>query len=78
MKWLEEDNCNNAPKRTKVHAERQREYTETRKNLFAEYMNNYRKRKAQETRTLLVRRRASRLVRMYLLIQALFVQNGHK
>jgi hypothetical protein len=39
-KWkrLEEDNCNNVPKRTKLHAERQREYGETHKNLPAEYM----------------------------------------
>jgi hypothetical protein len=41
-KLLEEDSCNNVPKRTKLHAERQREYRETHKNLFYEYMCNYR------------------------------------
>jgi hypothetical protein len=35
---LEEDNCNNVPKWTKLHAEQQREYRETHKNLSAEYM----------------------------------------
>jgi hypothetical protein len=40
-KRLEEDNCNNIPKGTKLHAERQREYRETHKNLSAEYMRNY-------------------------------------
>jgi hypothetical protein len=49
MKRLEEDNCNNVPKRTKLHAERQREYTEPHKNLSAEYMHIYRKHKTQET-----------------------------
>jgi hypothetical protein len=47
-KRLEEDNCNNVPKRTELHAERQREYKETHKNLCAEYVRNYRKRRAQE------------------------------
>jgi hypothetical protein len=37
-KRLEEDNCNNVTKRTKLHAERQREYGEIHKNLTAEYM----------------------------------------
>jgi hypothetical protein len=37
-KRLEEDNCNNVPKRTNLHAERQREYRETHKNLSAGYM----------------------------------------
>jgi hypothetical protein len=50
-KRLEEYNCNNLPKRTKLHAELQREYRETHKNVFAEYMHNYRKRKAQENTT---------------------------
>jgi hypothetical protein len=49
--WLEEDNCNNVPKRTKVNAEQQREYRETHKNLYVEYMRSYRKRKAQEIKT---------------------------
>jgi hypothetical protein len=35
-KRLEEDNCNNAPKRAKLNAERQREYRETHKNLSGE------------------------------------------
>jgi hypothetical protein len=43
-----EDNCNNVPKRKESNAERQREYRETHKNLSAEYMRSYRKRKAQE------------------------------
>jgi hypothetical protein len=47
-KRLEEDNCNNVSKRTKLHTERQREYRETRKNLSAEYMRNYRTRKSRE------------------------------
>jgi GH35 family endo-1,4-beta-xylanase len=47
-KPLEEDNCNNVPKRTKLNAERLRAYRETYKNLYVEYMRNYRKRKAQE------------------------------
>jgi hypothetical protein len=38
-KRLEEDNCNNVPKRTKLHAERRRKYRETHKNLSAEYMH---------------------------------------
>jgi hypothetical protein len=46
-----EDNCNNVPKRTKLHAERHREYRETHKNVSAEYMHNYRKRKDQENNT---------------------------
>jgi hypothetical protein len=50
-KQLVEDNCNNVPKRTKLDTERQREYRETHKNLSAEYMHNYRKRKAQENKT---------------------------
>jgi hypothetical protein len=37
-KRLEEDNCNNVPKRTKLNAEQQREYRETHKNLSAEYV----------------------------------------
>jgi hypothetical protein len=36
------------PKGTKLHAEQQREYRETHKNLSAEYMCNYKKHKAQE------------------------------
>jgi hypothetical protein len=35
---LEEHNCNNVLKRTNLHAERQREYKETHKNVYAEYM----------------------------------------
>jgi hypothetical protein len=50
-KRLEEGNCNNVPKRTKLNAEQQREYRETHKNLYVEYMRNCRKRKAQENRT---------------------------
>jgi hypothetical protein len=30
-KWLEEDNCNNVPKWTKLNAKRQHEYRETHK-----------------------------------------------
>jgi hypothetical protein len=37
---LEEDNCNNVPKRTELRAERQCEYIETHKNISAEYMRN--------------------------------------
>jgi hypothetical protein len=37
---LEEGICNNVPKRTKLNAERQREYRETHKNIFAEYMRS--------------------------------------
>jgi hypothetical protein len=33
---LEEDNCNNVPKQTKLNAEWQREYRETHENLSAE------------------------------------------
>jgi hypothetical protein len=51
-KRLEENNCNNVTKRTKLRAERQREYRETQKNLSAEYMRNCRKRKAHENKTL--------------------------
>jgi hypothetical protein len=43
-----EDTCNNEPKRTKLQAERQREYRETHKNLSAEYMRSYRTHKALE------------------------------
>jgi ribosomal protein S21 len=50
-KPLEEGNCDNVLKRTKLHAERQREYRETHKKLSAEIMRNYRKRKAQENET---------------------------
>jgi hypothetical protein len=39
-KRSEEDNCNNVPKWTKVNAERQCEYRETRKNLSAEEMQS--------------------------------------
>jgi hypothetical protein len=35
-KELEDDNWNNVPKRTKLHAELRREYRETHKNLSAE------------------------------------------
>jgi hypothetical protein len=42
------DICNNVSKRIKLHAERQREYRETHKNISAEYMHNYRRLKAQE------------------------------
>jgi hypothetical protein len=48
---LEEDICNNVPKRTKLNAERQGEYREIHKNISAEYMRNYRKHKAQEIET---------------------------
>jgi hypothetical protein len=34
--WLEEDSCNNVPKRKKLNAERKREYRETYKNLSAD------------------------------------------
>jgi hypothetical protein len=51
-KRLEEGNCNNVPKRTKLNAERQREYREIHKNLYVEYMRNYRQRKAQEIKFL--------------------------
>jgi hypothetical protein len=44
-KRLEEDNCNNVSKRTKLSGERQPEYRETHKILSAEYMCNYRKHK---------------------------------
>jgi hypothetical protein len=37
-KRLEENNCNNVPKRTKLHAEIQHEYRETHKDVSAEYM----------------------------------------
>jgi hypothetical protein len=50
-KQLEEDNCNNVPKWTKLNAKRQHEYKEAHKNLYIEYMRNYRQRKAQETKT---------------------------
>jgi hypothetical protein len=33
MKRLEEDNCNNVPKRTMLNAERHREYRETHKKV---------------------------------------------
>jgi hypothetical protein len=49
-KRLEEDNCNNVPKRTMLNAEQYREYRGTHKNLSADYMRNYRKRKAQENK----------------------------
>jgi hypothetical protein len=45
-KRLDEGNCNNVSKRTKLHAKRQHEYGETHKNLLAEYTRNYRKRKS--------------------------------
>jgi L-rhamnose mutarotase len=48
---LLEDNCNNVPKRTKLNAERQREYRETHTNLYVEYTRNYRKSKAQVIKT---------------------------
>jgi hypothetical protein len=47
-KRSEEGNCNNVPKRRKLNAEGQREYRETYKNISAEFMHNYRKRKAKE------------------------------
>jgi predicted glycosyl hydrolase (DUF1957 family) len=50
-KRLQEDNCNIVPKRTKLLAERQREYRETHRNLSSEYIRNYRNCKAQENRT---------------------------
>jgi hypothetical protein len=50
-KRLEEDNCNNVPKRTKLNPERHRACRETHTNVFVEYMRNYRKRKAQENKT---------------------------
>jgi hypothetical protein len=46
-KQLEDDDCNNVPKRTKLNAEQQREYRETHRNIPAENMHNYRKCKAQ-------------------------------
>jgi hypothetical protein len=49
-KWLEEGNCNNVRKWTKLNAERTREYRETH-NTSAEYMRNYKKCKAQENKT---------------------------
>jgi hypothetical protein len=36
-KQLEEDTCNNVPNQTKLNAGQQREYTETHKNLSAEF-----------------------------------------
>jgi hypothetical protein len=50
-KRLEDDNCNNVSKRTKWHAKQQREYRGTHKHISAEYMRNYRKRKARENKT---------------------------
>jgi hypothetical protein len=47
-KRLEEGNYYNVHRRTKLNAERQREYRETHRNIFAEYMRNYRKRKGKE------------------------------
>jgi hypothetical protein len=47
---LEEHNCNNVTKRTKLNAERQREYRGTHKNIYAEKMHDHRKRKAQENK----------------------------
>jgi hypothetical protein len=47
-KRLEEANCNNASKRTKLNTERQRECRETHRNISAENLRNYRKRKTQE------------------------------
>jgi hypothetical protein len=47
-KRLEEDNCNNVPKRTKLNAEQQREYRETRINVYVEYMRNNMKHKTQK------------------------------
>jgi hypothetical protein len=49
---LEEDNCNTVSKRTKLNAEREREYRETYKIIYAENLRNYRKRKAQENKAL--------------------------
>jgi hypothetical protein len=48
---LEENNCNNVPKRAKLSDERQREYRETHRNISAENMHNYRKPKSQEKKT---------------------------
>jgi hypothetical protein len=42
-----EDDCNNVPKQTKLNAKQLREYRETHRNISAENMHNYRKRKAQ-------------------------------
>jgi hypothetical protein len=53
-KRLEKGTSNfiNLPKRTKLNAERQREYREThKKSLSPECMRNYRKRKARENKT---------------------------
>jgi hypothetical protein len=50
-KWLEDDNCNNVPKRTKLNAEQHCDYTQTHKNVYAEYIHNYRQCKAQENNT---------------------------
>jgi hypothetical protein len=35
-KWLEEDNCNNVPERTKLNAEQQHQCRETHNNLSAD------------------------------------------
>jgi hypothetical protein len=50
-KRLEEYNFNNVPKRTELNDERQSEYRETHKNLYVEYMRNYRQRKGREIKT---------------------------
>jgi hypothetical protein len=50
-KRLEEDNCNNVPKWTKLNAEQKHEYRETCKKISAKNMRNYRKHKAQENKT---------------------------
>jgi hypothetical protein len=50
-KRLEEDNFNNVPKRTNLHAKQHCEYRETHKNLYEEYLRNYGKREAKENET---------------------------
>jgi hypothetical protein len=52
IKRLEEDNCSNVPKRTKLNDERHREYRGTHKNLFVENMRDYRQRNLQEIKLL--------------------------
>jgi hypothetical protein len=47
---LEKAICNKVYKWPKLHAERQCEYREVHNNLSAEYMRNYRRRKAQENK----------------------------
>jgi hypothetical protein len=48
--YMREVIVNNVPKRTKLNAQRQREYRDTYKNISAEYMRNYRERRPQENK----------------------------